>query len=180
MLSSPIILYDYPKIAPESSGDLFDGTEIDEILTLRIMAMTDAEKNEMQQVDEFTRKILERTESLPPEQLLRMHGTIRENPAFDADFFNPHSKIAGTTVAGVYLQPGDRVRIRPGKRADAMDMILAGKTAVIESLEQDLEGVIHFALVLADDPGQDIGFARMPGHRFFYTSDEVVPLKGGV
>lgn len=78
MLSSPIILYDYPKIAPESAGNLFDATEIDEILSLRIMTLTDAEKAEMTRVDERARQILERTESLPPEQLMKMHGAIRE------------------------------------------------------------------------------------------------------
>ncbi|HST20797.1 MAG TPA: hypothetical protein VLR90_06760, partial [Blastocatellia bacterium] len=77
MLSSPIILYDYPQIAPESSGDLFDGTEIDEILTLRIMTLTDEEKREMRSVDERARKILERTETLPAEQLMKMHGAVR-------------------------------------------------------------------------------------------------------
>jgi len=77
MLSSPIILYDYPKIAPESAGNLFDGTEIDEILTLRIMTMTDEEKAEMEQVDERVRQILERTESMPPEQLMKMHDALR-------------------------------------------------------------------------------------------------------
>jgi hypothetical protein len=77
MLSSSIILYDYPKIAPESAGNLFDGTEIDEILTLRIMTMTDDEKAEMGQVDKRAREILERTESLPPEQLMKMHGALR-------------------------------------------------------------------------------------------------------
>lgn len=178
MLSSPIILYDYPQIAPESAGDLYDGAEIDEILTLRILAMTDAEKAEMREVDAHARRILERTESLPPEHLLRMHGAMRETRALDADFFNPETKVAGATVAGVFLRVGDRVRIRPKKRADAMDMILAGKIAVIESIEQDVEGAIHFALVVADDPGQDIGFARMPGHRFFYGSDEVEPWEG--
>ena len=65
IISSPIILYDYPKIAPESPGDLFDAAEIDEILTLRIMAMTDQEKREMRHVDEQARRILERTETLP-------------------------------------------------------------------------------------------------------------------
>jgi hypothetical protein len=178
MLSSPIILYDYPKIAPESSGDLFDGAEIDEILTLRIMTMTDGEKAEMRQVDDYARRILERTESLAAEDLMRMHGTIREMRALDSGFFNPETKVAGATVGGVFLQAGDHVRIRPKKRADAMDMILEGKTAVIEAVEQDVEGVVHFALVLADDPGKDFGFARMPGHRFFYSSDEVEPLKG--
>lgn len=177
MLASPIILYDYPKIAPESAGDLFDGGEIDEILTLRILTMTDAEKVEMRQVDDYARRILERTEAMPPEQLMKMHGIVREvNVPDAADFFNPESKVAGATVNGVFLKAGDHVRIRPKRSADAMDMILAGKDAIIEAVEQDVEGEIHFALVLADDPGKDIGFARMPGHRFFYTSEEVEPL----
>jgi hydrogenase maturation protease len=77
LLSSPIILYDYPQIAPESAGNLFDGTEIDEILTLRIQALTDAEKEEMRNLDDRARAILERTESLPPEQLAKMHGAMR-------------------------------------------------------------------------------------------------------
>ena len=77
MLSSPIILYDYPQIAPESPGDLFDGAEIDEILSLRIMTMTDEEKAEMRQSDERARQILERTESLPDEQLMKLHGALR-------------------------------------------------------------------------------------------------------
>ena len=77
MLSSPIILYDYPRIAAESAGALFDGTEIDEILTLRILALTDDEKAEMRQGDERARAILERTESLTAEQLMKLHGVIR-------------------------------------------------------------------------------------------------------
>ncbi|MDT5271272.1 MAG: hypothetical protein QOH49_3458 [Acidobacteriota bacterium] len=77
MLSSPIILYDYPQIAPESAGELFDGTEIDEILTLRIMTMTDEEKHEMRGADDRARRILERTEQLPAEQLMKMHGAMR-------------------------------------------------------------------------------------------------------
>jgi hypothetical protein len=78
MLASPIILYDYPQIAPESPGDLFDGTEIDEILALRIMTMTDDEKREMRNTDERARKILERTEALPMEHLAKLHGTLRD------------------------------------------------------------------------------------------------------
>jgi hydrogenase maturation protease len=77
MLSSPIILYDYPQIAPESVGELFDSTEIDEILTLRIMTLTDDEKREMRSVDERARRILERTETLPAEQLMKLHGAVR-------------------------------------------------------------------------------------------------------
>lgn len=77
MLSSPIILYDYPQIAPESPGSLFDGTEIDEILTLRILTLTDEEKREMCGADERARQILERTELLPAEQLMKMHGAMK-------------------------------------------------------------------------------------------------------
>ena len=77
MLSSPIILYDYPEIAPESPGDLFDGAEIDEILSLRIMTMTDDEKQEMRESDDRGRKILERTETLPEEQFKKLHGALR-------------------------------------------------------------------------------------------------------
>jgi len=77
MLASPIILYDYPQIAPESAGDLFDGTEIDEILSLRIMTMTDEEKLEMRQSDERARQLLERTEVLPDEHFMKLHGALR-------------------------------------------------------------------------------------------------------
>lgn len=77
MLSSPIILYDYPQIAPESPGDLFDGAEIDEILSLRILTMTDEEKREMRQSDDRTRQILERTEALPAEHFMKLHGALR-------------------------------------------------------------------------------------------------------
>jgi hydrogenase maturation protease len=77
MLSSPIILYDYPQIAPESPGSLFDGTEIDEILSLRILTMTDSEKQEMRQSDGRAREILERTESMSPEQFMKLHGVLR-------------------------------------------------------------------------------------------------------
>ena len=77
MLASPIILYDYPQIAPESAGDLFDGTEIDEILSLRIMTMTDEEKREMRESDERARQMLERTETMPAEQFMKLHGVLR-------------------------------------------------------------------------------------------------------
>jgi len=77
VLSAPIILYDYPQIAPESAGDLFDGTEIDEILALRILTMTDSEKLEVRNGDDRARQILERTEMLPPEHFQKLHGALR-------------------------------------------------------------------------------------------------------
>lgn len=176
MLSSPIILYDYPKIAPESAGDLFDGTEIDEILSLRIQTMTEAEKSEMRQLDEYARRILERTENLAEADMLRMHGVMREERPPNEEFFNPSRPLEQVTVQGVRLKAGDRVRIRPKKRADVMDIALEGKVAIIESVQEDLEGVAHLALILEEDPGRDLGLLRQPGHRFFYGADEVEPI----
>jgi hypothetical protein len=77
MLSSPIILYDYPQIAPESPGNLFDGTEIDEILALRILTLTEEEKHEMRSADAHAQQILERTESMPMEHFMKLHGVLR-------------------------------------------------------------------------------------------------------
>lgn len=77
MLSSPIILYDYPQIAPESPGDLFDGTEIDEILALRILTLSDDEKREIRETDDRARQVLERTETMPMEHFLKLHGVLR-------------------------------------------------------------------------------------------------------
>lgn len=77
LLASPIILYDYPQIAPESAGDLFDGTEIDEILSLRILTLTDEEKREIRESDERARQILERVENMPADQFMKLHGAVR-------------------------------------------------------------------------------------------------------
>lgn len=77
MLCSPIILYDHPRIAPESPGDLFDGTEIDQLLILNILALSDAEKEEMKATDPRAREILERVSGLSPQELMRLHGAIR-------------------------------------------------------------------------------------------------------
>ncbi len=85
LLSAPIILYDYPQIAPESIGPFFDGTEIDELLALRILTLTDEEKQQMQEADEQTRALLERTEQLSQEQLMKLHGAIRGLAPIDAD-----------------------------------------------------------------------------------------------
>ena len=83
LLASPIILYDYPQVAPESAGDFYDGTEIDELLTLRVMTMTDQEKQEMRLVDRRARQILERTETLSPERLMKLHGAVRSLRRFE-------------------------------------------------------------------------------------------------
>jgi hypothetical protein len=78
MLASPIILSDHPQIAPESPGDLFDSGEIDQMLVLNILAMTDEERRDMRDSDPRAREILERTEALTNEEIMRLHGAVRE------------------------------------------------------------------------------------------------------
>ena len=165
MLGSPIILYDYPQVAPESRGDLFDGTEIDEILILRILTLTDEEKEEMRRSDERARRILERLETAPQEHLLELHGKIRGMQAAEA------------TGSSSRFKKGDRVRLRPRKRADIFDTLLEGKIAIIEAVEQDFENNVHFAVVIEDDPGRDLGEMRQIGHRFFFSPEEVEPVE---
>jgi hypothetical protein len=177
MLASPIILYDWPKIAKESAGPLFDGTEIDEILNLRILTMTDDEKREMRNIDAAARKVLERAENLCGEDFLKMHGTLRDLRPLEEQIFGTGHRLDVINIGDVDLKPGDRVRIRPKSRADIMDIALDGRVAIIEALEEDAEARVHLALVVQDDPGKDLGMLRQPGHRFFYTIDEVEPVK---
>ena len=197
LLSSPIILYDYPQIAPESPGDLFDATEIDEILTLRILAMTDEEKREMAAVDERSRALLERTEQLAPEQLQKLHGTMRHlrpvepvnapvhepvhEPARDEvkapwEELDAMPRLAFLRVNGIELRVGDSVRLKPRGNADIFDMALSDKLATIESIERDFENRVHVAVTIDDDPGRDFGLERMPGHRFFFAPEEMEPV----
>jgi len=81
-------------------------------------------------------------------------------------------------IDNVEVRLGSRVRLRPRAGGDVMDIALAGKTAVIESIEQDYDGNFHICVVVDDDPGRDIGLMRQPGHRFFFTPEEVEPLPG--
>jgi hypothetical protein len=83
-------------------------------------------------------------------------------------------------VGTAALRPGDRVQLKPRHGGDIFDLALAGRIATIESIEQDYEGKIHLAVVVDDDPGNDIGRMRQPGHLFFFAPEEVVPVAGEV
>ncbi|GAC1336609.1 MAG: hypothetical protein NVSMB23_01940 [Myxococcales bacterium] len=163
MLASPIILYDFPQIAPESPGDLFDSGEIDEILTLRILTLTDDEKREMRGADPRAKALLDRTEALGEEEMLKLHGVLRAKARAVSD--------------GVEIKPGHRVRLRPRPGGDIFDVALAGKAATVSSVEEDFEGRIFLALTIDDDPGKDLGLEGKPGHRFFFRPEEVEPLQ---
>jgi hypothetical protein len=79
-------------------------------------------------------------------------------------------------VRGVTIKVGGRVRLRPRAGGDIFDLALAGQIAIVESIEQDYEDKVHLAVVLEDDPGHDLGMMRQPGHRFFFSPEEVEPL----
>ncbi len=219
VLSSPVILYDHPEIAAESAGQLYDSTEIDEILTLRTLTLTDAEKQQARDTDPRAAELLDRLDHLPPEMLERMHGAIRYlRPAGEApagpdsaarDSAGPDSAgwkagpggrggsdpaIAGQApwwdpgadqsvspesdhvlIAGIRVARGSRVRMCPGhRRADAQDLFLAGRTALVEAVLFDVDGQVHLALLPDDDPAADL--QRSHGRFLYFGPDEVEPL----
>ena len=79
-------------------------------------------------------------------------------------------------IGGAEVRAGDRVRLRPARRADILDIALVGKAATVEAIEQDFEGHVYLAVTVDDDPGRDLGNLRQSGHRFFFQPDEVEPL----
>ena len=96
------------------------------------------------------------------------------------DFWNPdapeNAPLTSVTIFGVEVKTGDKVRLWPQKTADIMDMALKGKVAIVEAIERDFDDQVHLAVVLEDDPGREFGMMRQPGHRFFFSPDEVEPV----
>jgi hypothetical protein len=203
ILASPIILYDYPAIAPESPGDLFDGTEIDEILTLRTMTLTDEEKAEARATDERARKLMDRVDSMPPEMLDKLHGAIRylgETPRTQArgtrnepdpietittpgtPWWDPGADASvnpetdSVLIAGVEVAKGSQVLLMPGlRRSDAQDMFLSGLTATVAAVLLDVDGNTHVAVTVNDDPGAEISATH--GRFRYFSPDELSPLE---
>ncbi|CAN5554704.1 hypothetical protein BH10ACT10_BH10ACT10_25550 [soil metagenome] len=196
LLGSPIILYDYPELAAESAGALFDATEIDEILTLRVMTMTDAEKAEARANDPRAAAIIDRCDAMTPGDLQQLHGIFRDprgplgvpddpepptftdtggkpwwDPATDASV-DPSTDTV--LVDGVRVGKGSRVRVRPKRRADAQDLFLADQVARVTAVLFDVDGDTHVALVLEDDPAGDLH--EWYGRYFYFAPDEIEPL----
>lgn len=94
------------------------------------------------------------------------------------DPFAERPKLDCIRAAGVDLEPGDRVRLRPQGGADIFDMALAGMTATIVAIEQDFEDRVFLAVTVDEDPGKDFGVQGKPAHRFFFRPEEVEPLDG--
>jgi hypothetical protein len=177
VLVAPMILPDQPVVAPESPGDLFDATEIDEILTLRVMTLTEEEKAAARGTDPRAAAIIERCDTLPDEALARLHGGRREpdvpwwDPAADASVSPDTDAVQ---VGGVPVRKGSRVLLRPGRRADAQDMFLAGQVAVVTAVVSDVDGATHVAVVLADDPAADLH--DWYGRYWYFAPEELEPV----
>ena len=210
VLSSPVILYDHPEVAAESAGELFDATEIDEILTLRTLALTDAEKRQARATDPRAADLMDRVDTMPPEMLERMHGAIRYlratpgterpgagapggDPAEPDPFGDPilgrpqvpwwdpgsDSSVSPETdhvlVDGVRVARGTRVRMRPGsRRADAQDLFLIGRTALVEAVLHDVDGQVHVAVSPDHDPAAEL--QRSHGRFLYFAPDEIEPI----
>ncbi|MCM2393850.1 hypothetical protein [Streptomyces albipurpureus] len=192
VLSSPIILEDHPHIAPESPGALYDATEIDEILALRTAALTDQEKREARGTDDRAGAVIDLADSMPPEVLERLHGAVRAlrdisapsgggcdappqpwwDPGGDTDVDPARDRVL---IDGHQIGAGSRVLLGPGRRrTDAQDLFLAGRAALVEAVLHDVDGSVHLAVTVEDDPGADLW--RLQGRFRYFQPDEVTPL----
>jgi hypothetical protein len=193
VLASPIILYDHPEVAPESAGALFDSTEIDEILTLRVMTMTEVEKAEARATDPRAREIIDRCDEMTPDMLQRLHGILREprsvsDATIDQGWLDPggaawwdpaadesvRPDVDAVVIKGVSVRKGSRVRLHPSRRADAQDLFLADQDARVTAVLSDVDGDVHVAVVLLDDPAADLH--DWYGRYLYFAPDELEPL----
>jgi hypothetical protein len=198
MLAAPIILPDHPQVAPESPGELYDGTEIDEILTLRTLALSDEEKAAARATDPRAAALIDRVDAMDAPTMEQLHGTIRAmsapRPASEPDgpaaggenvpWWDPGADTSvspGTDsviIAGHRVARGSRVILRPGsRRADAQDMFLAGRAALVEAVLLDVDDTAYLAVTLAGDPAADLQAAH--GRFLYFAPDEVEPDTSG-
>jgi len=190
LLISPIILYDHPEVAEQSSTALYDCTEIDEILTLRVMTMTDEEKAQARATDARAAQIIDQCDAMSPKAMARLHGVLRDPHAISGlvpeipdgvDWWDPladnavRPEIDAVLVNGIRVARGSQVRLRPRRNADAQDIFVAGKTARVTSVHEDVEGNTHIAVVVDDDPAADLH--DWYGRYLYFSPDEVEPLQ---
>lgn len=192
LLISPIILYDHPEVAEQSDTALYDCTEIDEILTLRVMTMTDEEKAQARATDPRAAQIIDRCDAMSPDAMARLHGVLRDPHTLPGlvpeipegvDWWDPladnavRPEVDAVLVNGVRVARGSRVRLRPMRNADAQDIFVAGKTARVTSVHEDVEGNKHVAVVVDDDPAAELH--DWYGRYLYFSPDEVEPLEAG-
>ncbi|MEP7053756.1 MAG: hypothetical protein ABI912_00725 [Actinomycetota bacterium] len=193
VLISPIILDDFPAVSKESPADLFDLTEIDEILTLRVLTMTDEEKAAARGTDPRAAEIVDRIDAMPAEELGRLHGGRRDVPDMNevptfaerqpddsTPWWDPGVDAAvapdrdAVRIGTALVRKGSRVVLRPSRRADAQDLFLAGQVAVVAGVYFDVDGQTHVAVVLEDDPAADLH--QWFGRFWYFGPEEIEPL----
>ncbi len=181
VLASPIILYDFPEVARQTEGDACDATEIDELLNLSVLSLSDAERDEARATDPRARAIVERAERFGRAELARLHGgdlrrTATEPPdpdpfaAFDVPSFDC------VFVDGIKVAKGSSVRLQPKRRADVWDSFLAGKLATVRAIHQDVENTFYVAVTVDDDPASDLH--EWYGRSLFFYPEEIEPVQG--
>ncbi|WP_319433865.1 hypothetical protein [Mycobacterium sp. RTGN5] len=191
LLISPIILYDHPEIAEQSEGALYDSTEIDEILTLRVMTMTDEEKAQARATDPLAAQIIDRCDAMSPEAMQRLHGVLRDPHAGlipevpeGVDWWDPMADnavapdIDAVLVNGVRVARGSKVRLRPSRRADAQDMFFAGRVATVTSVHETVDGDQQVGVTVDDDPAADLH--DWYGRYLYFAPDELEPLESSL
>jgi hypothetical protein len=184
VLAAPIILYDFPEVAGQSSGALFDSTEIDEILTLRVQTMTAQEKAEARATDPRAAEIVDRCDQLSAADLQQLHGVLHNphDPEPELPWWDPAADAAvrpesdTVVIDGVPVGNGSLVRVHPTRRADAQDLFFAGRVARVTAVLSDVDGAVHVALVLVDDPAADLH--DWYGRYWYFAPDELEPLPG--
>ena len=190
LLISPIILYDHPEVAEQSGTALYDCTEIDEILTLRVMTMTDEEKAQARATDPRAARIIDRCDAMSPEAMAQLHGVLRDPHGVPSlvpeipegvDWWDPladnavRPELDAVLVNGVRVARGSQVRLRPRRNADAQDIFVAGRTARVTSVHEDVEGKKHVGVVVDDDPAADLH--DWYGRYLYFSPDEIEPLE---
>jgi hypothetical protein len=178
MLGAAIVLPDHPQIAPESRGNLFDNTEIEEALLLHVQALSDSEREAIGRQDPAVREMIERADTATPEDLRRLHGrvTLRdpvttEPPTPSEAVTDPSSGEEEAEVDGVKFRRGAKVVLRPSPDADLHARLCDGRTATIERIFVEYDGRIHFGVTIDDDPGQAL--LRETNRLLFFFAPEV-------
>ena len=177
MLGAAIVLPDHPRIAPESRGNLFDNTEIEEALVLHVHALSDDERAEIGHQDPAVREMIDRAMGVTSGELLELHGRMelrdpvtREPPRPSADVRDPTRGLPEVEVDGVVFRRGGRVTVRPGLDGDLQARMLEGRTVTVERIYRDYDGKVHLG-VSVDQPGQEI--MRETGRFLWFFPPEV-------
>jgi hypothetical protein len=168
VLGAAIVLPDHPQIAPQSRGNLFDNTEIEEALTLHVHALSDDEREQAASQDPVVQEMLERALAATPDEIVSLHGGMKPAGADN----NPGEPRA--TVDGVTFERGAALLLKPGTDRDVYDRMLDGRTATLERIYIDYDDRVHLAVTVDDDPGQEL--MRETGRYLFFFPHEVRPL----